>query len=816
MTIPEKSVIFSIEIREIFKGFLMEKEMTINRETKSLLAKLMASENIHVEYSANASTAMFDTEGRTLIMPILKDITESATDLFLGHEVGHALYTPQGAIKEVVKKGSHFKNLVNIVEDARIEKMIQNKFPGLKRSFYHGYTDLIKSKFFDLENNDVADMNFMDRLNIHFKVGIRAGVQFTAEEMPFVNRIEKLKTFDETLSVSDDLFDYIKDNADPDEEEDDLFGNPDPESGENGNNDMGDVESNSGGSAESGDNETDSENSEEEDSGQGQNGSGSETEEDAEKDAKGSTSGSSDNSDSDSGSDTDSGEAGGDGDEVNTTGEGSDSNSGTLPSLSNNQESDLTSKTQESFERGIEEHLEDSEFTVYNATIPNIDPSLVIVPMDTVHEKIRSGHSNGPTVFREASEKWAKFRLENKSLINYMAKEFEMRKSADEHKRTRVSKTGILNPNKLHAFKFSEDLFLRNSVVTEGKNHGFVMFVDWSGSMNTNMGHTIDQLTLLAMFCKKINIPFDVYAFTSCWKDDDYTDDSEGLFGDWVRPNDVVITDHFNLLHLVSSTLSTAKFNTSMSYLRWLREGMSRHYYDGEFTIPPSLRLGGTPLNECIIAAMPLVDMLRKKNNVQIINTVFLTDGQGHSMSKQWVRTAEDDAEYIVPQNANGTDLRTKTFSSYGYRTKLFLTDSVTKKVYDVSGSRHTAETGILLKMLKDRSDARVAGFFIASNNKRSLHGDVSWMDNEDYMLADKIHGDFKKKGWSSVDKDEIGYDKFFILSDKNLNIKSEEFEAPTKNGVVTKGRLKNAFIKSRKGKIGNKTMLSKFAEFVS
>ena len=132
----------------------MEK-MTKNRETKSLLAKLMASENINVEYRENASTAAFDTEGRTLIMPVLKDMTENATDLFLGHEVGHALYTPQGAIKDVVKKGSLFKGLVNIVEDARIEKMIQSKFPGLKKSFYNGYGDLMTSGVFDLDGKDV-------------------------------------------------------------------------------------------------------------------------------------------------------------------------------------------------------------------------------------------------------------------------------------------------------------------------------------------------------------------------------------------------------------------------------------------------------------------------------------------------------------------------------------------------------------------------------------------------------------------------------------------------------------------------------------
>ncbi len=68
---------------------------TKSRETKSLLAKLMASEDINVEYREGASTASFDVESRTLTMPVLKDVTEDSTDLFLGHEVGHALYTPK-------------------------------------------------------------------------------------------------------------------------------------------------------------------------------------------------------------------------------------------------------------------------------------------------------------------------------------------------------------------------------------------------------------------------------------------------------------------------------------------------------------------------------------------------------------------------------------------------------------------------------------------------------------------------------------------------------------------------------------------------
>ena len=38
-----------------------------NRNAKSLLAKLMAAEDLNVEYSESAKTAAFDTEGRTLM-----------------------------------------------------------------------------------------------------------------------------------------------------------------------------------------------------------------------------------------------------------------------------------------------------------------------------------------------------------------------------------------------------------------------------------------------------------------------------------------------------------------------------------------------------------------------------------------------------------------------------------------------------------------------------------------------------------------------------------------------------------------------------
>ena len=52
----------------------------------------------------------------------------------------------------------------------------------------------------------------------------------------------------------------------------------------------------------------------------------------------------------------------------------------------------------------------------------------------------------------------------------------------------------------------------------DAKNHGMIFYLDWSGSMHDNMKGTIMQLLNLVLFCKKVNIPFSVYAFSSHYR----------------------------------------------------------------------------------------------------------------------------------------------------------------------------------------------------------------------------------------------------------------------------------------------------------
>jgi len=763
----------------------MSRTVTENksRVTKSLLAKLMAAEDINVEYRNNIDTAAFNTESRTLMMPILKNVTESTTDLFLGHEVGHALYTPQGAIQEVLKKGSSYKGLVNIVEDARIEKMIQAKFPGLSRNFYDGYSELMDRNFFGLNGRDVNDLNFIDRINVHFKIGTRAGVKFADEEQVFVDRIAKLRNFDETITISDELLKYCKDKQEETESEfEDIDFGDEPEDGdESSNNDE------SGGSSPWGDPD---DSSADDDNGE----TSDEPAEDSNSDPPSDPDESEDVAEGNNSVESEADPEGDKGEE--DAEEKNKSNVSSSRGGINSTPDELVSSTMESFDEHLKD-LVDTDTEYSYGRIPNVELDKIIVPMETWNTMMANYDDAAPIrqgAQQLAKEKFLKFRSENKSLVSYLAKEFEMRKKADEHKRTKVAKTGILNPNKLHSYKFNEDLFLRSEIISSGKDHGFIMYLDWSGSMHGNMTSTIDQLMLLSLFCKKINVPFEAYAFTDRWTDEGYvrgTSAADFHKFNKTEINDIGVNSNFHLLHLASSTLSTSKFQTSMTYLARLRMGFGDGYYESACDIPSSMQLGGTPLGDCIVSAINMVPEFQKKNKVQIVNTIFLTDGQGHDRMSVW-----DGNRYT-------RDMR--------YSQTTIIIDPVTKKHFVIDPRKDSIDA-TLLKVLRDRTKARVIGFYIApTNNKNSFNREVGYVSglwNKQEALWEEM-----KKNNFIVLEDTKGYDQYIWVSSKSLAIDTKAVEI---DSDMTKGRMKNAFIKQRQGKFGNKIMLSKLAEFVS
>ncbi len=72
-----------------------------------------------------------------------------------------------------------------------------------------------------------------------------------------------------------------------------------------------------------------------------------------------------------------------------------------------------------------------------------------------------------------------------------------------------------MNTNKLHQYQYSEDIFLSVNRLAQAKSHGMFMLIDFSGSMNGILKDVIKQTITIALFCKKVNIPFEAYSFTT-------------------------------------------------------------------------------------------------------------------------------------------------------------------------------------------------------------------------------------------------------------------------------------------------------------
>ena len=177
----------------------------INPEVKGTLAKLLATENLTVEHR-KVTTAYFDVQKRVLCLPIWKTASNTVYDLLVGHEVGHALYTPNKGL-DGVNKG-----FVNVLEDVRIEKMMKETYPGLRKSFFQGYKELWNDDFFGVNNEDISKLPFIDRINLFYKGNPE--IQFTEEEQVYVDRAANTKTFEDVLKLAEDLFGRAEDIED--------------------------------------------------------------------------------------------------------------------------------------------------------------------------------------------------------------------------------------------------------------------------------------------------------------------------------------------------------------------------------------------------------------------------------------------------------------------------------------------------------------------------------------------------------------------------------------------------------------------------
>jgi hypothetical protein len=393
-----------------------------------------------------------------------------------------------------------------------------------------------------------------------------------------------------------------------------------------------------------------------------------------------------------------------------------------------------------------------------------------------------------------------KFQVNNKKTINYLVKEFEMKKKASEYARTSISKTGVIDPVLMNNYRYSDDIFKKMSVIPEGKSHGLIMFLDWSGSMHRDIANTIDQLLNLVMFCKQVQIPFRVYAFTDrgeYWE----------CCGHKVEPQIVnqttVYEKGFRLMEFFNSkSMKRSEMNNMLNLLCWLK---SKMYYGYNY-IPSALRLGGTPLDQAINASPQLFNEFRKENRLDIVNMVFLTDGDSHCI-------------HYKPEEGTRSTLRVlDAIPNRRYDTKkTILTDTVTKKTYRLSidnntiGGRSLMITGALLRRLRDRTGANVIGYRLIPVSKNKVTSDLGRYIG-DYSRLEQTYQDFKKNRFITIPNS--GYTKFFALAGgKSLSTSNGSIEV---SEDASKGQIRTAFKKANKSRKESRVMLSQFIDMVA
>ena len=172
-------------------------------------------------------------------------------------------------------------------------------------------------------------------------------------------------------------------------------------------------------------------------------------------------------------------------------------------------------------------------------------------------------------------ENFKKYVKETKRSVNFAVKEFEQRKAAFRYQRATTAKTGRLDVGKLWSYKTSEDIFSQVTTLADAKNHGMIMLVDYSGSMANSMPYVMDQLLHMVHFCKAINIPFDVYGFTtqnSAFKYDETT------FTSQIQDGDLDMGD-LSMPLVCSSSFNKKQF-TDAIYHMYLRK--ADDYWDQE------------------------------------------------------------------------------------------------------------------------------------------------------------------------------------------------------------------------------------------
>ena len=201
-----------------------------------------------------------------------------------------------------------------------------------------------------------------------------------------------------------------------------------------------------------------------------------------------------------------------------------------------------------------------------------------------------------------------------------------------------------------------------------------------------------------------------------------------------------------------------------------------------------NMRLGGTPLNATIQVASNVVNDFRKRTRSEIVNVIFLTDGE--DSSTLWT----DDEFGHSHQRIGPSDRRSVSY----------IEDKDSAKTYRVSDK---GVTPTLLEILKDRTGCNLIGFYILPKSKRYFQ---NAMDRFNMIMTEDKYKQFRNEKFFSVNG--YGYSEYFLIPGGD-DLSTEDDSLSDILGEakdVSARKLKGAFLKMNQNRLTNRVLLSK------
>jgi len=766
---------------------------TLNLDSKSQLAKLLATENITVQHN-NVATASFDVANRVLTLPIFKIKNKHVYDMLVGHECGHALWTTCDDWSEI-GSDDKLRMAVNILEDTRIDKMIQSKFPGIVDDYHKGFKVLNDSNFYGMQDHDINTLSFLDKVNMRSKSMNTLDIDFSDEETELLKQVDDIKTFDDVMKLAKELLAWQK------QKEEEMFANNMDVSADKQQSEDGESED-----------ESESESDYSDDDGQMRD----------------------EDSHSDSGQDSESEDELTQRDdetyrefqkrkeefEEEKKLEEEMMKSSMAPQEMQDDDFGITNREFEKSVQQLTDTANDSRRAYANLPKANLENTIVTYKQwfkdfgNTVDKEKYSEYKS------QMLSRYNNFKKDSMKTVNYLVKEFEMKKSATAYRRATTSKTGVIDPMMLSKYKFTDDIFKKLSIVPDAKNHGMIILVDWSGSMSDVIPSVIQQLMNLAWFCRKINIPFEVYAFSNYYGyDSENYDWKKTMTNSFQLKNGDLFIKNYKLVNFLSHKMNNQDFEKGMQNLYMTLEAQDYrgygsksiiNWYDSEtgtscarpIYLPSCMQLGSTPLNQALATMIDIIPKFKSKYAIEKLSFITLTDG------------ASDSGEGITDDFTDSEG--NHSMVSNPYKGKLVIT--VNGKNYDTSnigGYRSDRMTALLLEIIRKRYNTNNIGFFLIPNKSRKhLHWAIENYDSKGRYIGvdlDDVMKDLTKNNVHLSKKS--GYDKYFITVG---NTRVESADLSSLDSDAKTSDIKRLFKKSMSGRLKSRVLLNNFIEEVA